>query len=658
MRYFTCFIFSILISLLSLDAGAAAERRLALVIGVQSYQFLPPLRNTVSDAELIGERLRAVGFEVDPILKDPSKDELSRAVRDFARKIEQAGEDAKALVFYSGHGVQDDSHVNYLLAKDADVRSQVDLVTEGFSLDLLLKTLEKARPRIAFAILDACRDNPLPATATRGSARGLALPEEQPVGIFIVYSTAPGRTAVDGPPGGHSPFAEALGELITSSEMEATPLFKLVANRVYQKTASGASSEGQLPWTTGQYVGDFYFKSLSSAGSSPPAPPQPTSTPSAAVPSPPPTAPQPGASAPANADDAGEIEFGRAVVANTVTAYENWIRDYPNHPKKPNAFALLKRLREEELWKRAKIAVSTEDRIGVLDQLVAAYPDGVYAEKAKEERSRLTAAAPPAQTLPARYQPSSSPAGASLERYEGKDAPGSDLGHWVEDVSEQQCERQCLADRACVGFTYNLRRSVCIEKAAIRHLTPAADAAVTVVIPDRTAAPSVERPGEAESAGVKRYTGMDAPGYDRGAWIRNVNDESRCRQICEASPDCAGYTYNIDRRVCIPKTRIGDLKPSREPAVTGVLTGRKPGATAPQRASVIRYHDGMDAPGHDIKPWLAGVSQMECEQRCLSQPGCAGLTYNLKRSTCILKDRIGALVPSRDPATTAEIGGR
>lgn len=647
-RFFLWFVFILI-------AGgsncSATERRLALVIGVQSYQHLPTLRNTVADAELIGNKLTSVGFEVDKVLKDPSKDELSRAVRDFARKIEQAGEDTKALVYYAGHGVQDDSHVNYLLAADADAKSQIDLPTEGFSFDALLKILEKARPRIAFAILDACRDNPLPTTPSRGGGRGLAITEDQPVGVFIVFSTAPGRTAMDGPPGSHSPFAEAFAEILSTSIVEATPLFKLVANRVYEKTTAASAGEGQLPWTTGQYVGDFYFKldPKASVSTETPAPPASASIASA------PTA--------ANVQDVGEIEFGRAVIANTVAAYENWIKDFSSHPRKPNAFALLIRLREEELWKRAKIAVSTEDRIGVLDQLINAYPDGVYAEKAKGLRGVLLTNLQPAlvaDTPKIVQEPLIS--NAFLERHDGMDAPGGDLGHWIENASEEQCERLCLSDQACVGFTYNRLRAVCIRKAAIRHLTAAADAAITVVVANRTAAPSIERREERDEAsvGVQRYTGMDAPGDDRGAWLRNIANENRCRQICFSASSCVAYTYNIARRVCIPKTRLGQLTPSAEPAVTGVLTGRRGGAMAVQSRDppAIRYHEGMDAPGYDIRPWRVGVSLSQCEQTCLSDANCAGLTYNRKRSTCILKDHIGALTRAKDPALTAVIGGR
>jgi len=84
-------------------------------------------------------------------------------------------------------------------------------------------------------------------------------------------------------------------------------------------------------------------------------------------------------------------------------------------------------------------------------------------------------------------------------------------------------------------------------------------------------APSFSMTGKPD---VRRHFGMDAPGNDRGSWIRQVGTVDACETLCLADPGCAGYTYNTRRSTCIPKNRIGPLVRHSENPVTGVILGR------------------------------------------------------------------------------------
>jgi uncharacterized caspase-like protein len=197
-------------------SAAQAEKRLALVVGVQGYQNLPKLPNTVADADLIAGKLQSAGFDVE-VEKDVSKTQIQRNIRQFARKIQAAGPDAVALIYYAGHGVQDEKQINYVVGVDAELNSDIDLPIEAVPFDEILHTLEEAKPKLLVAIFDACRDNPLPSSPTRGARRGLAPETELPSGLLIGYSTKPGQAADDGPAGGHSPYAQALAEELDAS---------------------------------------------------------------------------------------------------------------------------------------------------------------------------------------------------------------------------------------------------------------------------------------------------------------------------------------------------------------------------------------------------------------------------------------------------------
>src|SRR3954447_7572765 len=62
--------FLVLLVPLAASGASGQERRIALVIGVSTYQNAPRLANPVNDARAIGESLRRLNFEVTE-LYDP-----------------------------------------------------------------------------------------------------------------------------------------------------------------------------------------------------------------------------------------------------------------------------------------------------------------------------------------------------------------------------------------------------------------------------------------------------------------------------------------------------------------------------------------------------------------------------------------------------------
>src|SRR5215470_1040311 len=99
---------------LLLVSPAAAEKRVALVVGNSAYVSSPALANPVNDAGDVAAALKAVGFEV-VLGTDLAKPAFDAKVRDFVRILEQAD---VALFFYAGHGLQVAGR-NYLVPVDA-----------------------------------------------------------------------------------------------------------------------------------------------------------------------------------------------------------------------------------------------------------------------------------------------------------------------------------------------------------------------------------------------------------------------------------------------------------------------------------------------------------------------------------------------------------
>jgi hypothetical protein len=160
---------------------------------------------------------------------------------------------------------------------------------------------------------------------------------------------------------------------------------------------------------------------------------------------------------------------------------------------------------------------------------------------------------------------------------------------------------------------------------------------------------------------VRWYPDMDAPGNDLGGrdgWVRDVSKADDCVQKCLSDPNCVGFTFNILRHVCIPKSRIAPLIRSEDAAMTGVITDRAAPPTVPTLTARVRQYPNMDASGNDRGEWISGVSIRDCESICVADSGCAGYTYNRQRLTCIPKNFIGGLAPSSEPAVTGIVEGR
>jgi uncharacterized caspase-like protein len=144
--------------LLSALGPAAAEKRVALVIGHSAYQHTAALKNPSNDATDMAATLRQLDFDVIDGT-DLTKDEMEQRNRTFAAKL--TGADV-GLFFYAGHGLQIDGK-NFLAPVDAKLQSDTDLNFEAVEFDLVLKQLGR-NSRISVVFLDACRDNPLATT--------------------------------------------------------------------------------------------------------------------------------------------------------------------------------------------------------------------------------------------------------------------------------------------------------------------------------------------------------------------------------------------------------------------------------------------------------------------------------------------------------------
>lgn len=230
-----------------------AGKRLALIIGNAEYsgKSLVALKNPVNDAVLMSDSLKKTGFEID-LLQNADLRAMKKIVATFAKKVKDAGPDAVALFYYSGHGFQA-NNINYLAPLKAELQDEVDAEFEALSVDWVLARLETAHKGANIVILDACRNTALSRSASAGGGAGLALLKSTPIGSFISYSTAPGSTALDGT-GINSPYTAAIARELIQPGTTIEQVFKNVRRSVVSETDGD-----QVPWDYSSLTSDIVF---------------------------------------------------------------------------------------------------------------------------------------------------------------------------------------------------------------------------------------------------------------------------------------------------------------------------------------------------------------------------------------------------------------
>ena len=180
----------------------------ALVIGNSKYQWEAQLPNVRRDAPDIAKVFQAMGLKTE-LVQDAGHAAMRQALDKFGNNSRGA---PFAAFYFAGHGATW-ARSSYIVPVDTDLGtpSVVQTLISGATV------AEAARQAgHGLMVYDACRNNPADGwrqteaerAAVVGSPQGA--PPARIVNRLTLYSTAPGRVALDGPPGDNSPFAAAL----------------------------------------------------------------------------------------------------------------------------------------------------------------------------------------------------------------------------------------------------------------------------------------------------------------------------------------------------------------------------------------------------------------------------------------------------------------
>jgi uncharacterized caspase-like protein len=216
--------------LITYNGYAAAEKRVALVVGNATYETAP-LTKTLNDAKDVAASLRRLHFDVT--------EAPNLTIVGFDQKLDEFVATAQnadvAIFFFSGHGVQIDKR-GYLAPIDIKFDKSVSSALRQLeSIDDLISRIEGAA-QASVIILDACRDSPLQESARRvwadnsksfNAPKGLPRVAVTGSNTLVVYATTSGETAAEGT-GRNSPFTTSLLSHMETPGLEIESMFKKV----------------------------------------------------------------------------------------------------------------------------------------------------------------------------------------------------------------------------------------------------------------------------------------------------------------------------------------------------------------------------------------------------------------------------------------------
>lgn len=205
----------------------------ALLIANSEYTNFGKLPNPIPDARKLAASLRQIGFQV-VIVEDADREKMLDAIGDFEKRLKASR--GIAFFHYGGHGVQVDGS-NYLIPANADIPDEKRVSTRAVDLGEVMSALDASGSVANIVVLDACRDNPLPAS-TRSATRGLSVVQSKPKNSIIIFAAEAGSKAEDGL------FTPILADAITTPGRTISDVVMQVRREVNVKSG-GTQTPGE-----------------------------------------------------------------------------------------------------------------------------------------------------------------------------------------------------------------------------------------------------------------------------------------------------------------------------------------------------------------------------------------------------------------------------
>jgi uncharacterized caspase-like protein len=156
-----------------------------------------------------------------------------------------------AVLFFSAYAITSDRQ-SYLIPVDAQIWTEADVASNGFSLETILERVHARGAHIQIALLDASRRNPFERHFRRAWA-GLA-PVNSPAGALVMYSAAL-NSVEDEKANSNTDHSLFVSELLKNVGVP-----NLTAEDALNRTrrAIRAATHGeQIPWVSSQLIDEY-----------------------------------------------------------------------------------------------------------------------------------------------------------------------------------------------------------------------------------------------------------------------------------------------------------------------------------------------------------------------------------------------------------------
>jgi formylglycine-generating enzyme required for sulfatase activity/uncharacterized caspase-like protein len=231
----------------------------AIVVGINQYRFLQPLRYAQRDAEAMQRFLAEVGFEqiflftddspeVEGKTTEPFRNNLLRVLRQvFEQPFMRDGDNF--WFFFSGHGIRSREQ-DYLMPLDGDPE---DVEGTGISTHLIANYLRSCGADNAVMLLDACRSE------AKKSGEGIGRQTEaeaRQTGVISIFSCSPEQYSYELEAIEQGAFTLALLEGLGIRGRCATVerLNQYLANRVPELLQQHLGRGRQVPYTIAEPI--------------------------------------------------------------------------------------------------------------------------------------------------------------------------------------------------------------------------------------------------------------------------------------------------------------------------------------------------------------------------------------------------------------------
>jgi hypothetical protein len=225
----------------SFENNGDTVTKIALIIGNTNYEGDLKLKNPINDAELMNKTFNELNFDKIIFKKDLDYNNMRN---DFLEYYDLQLNYGLSIIFFAGHGLQDENGNSYILP--IDFTKDSDIKEDAISVRELVHLYSRNDNNRNLFILDACRQD---------YNSSFSQPNmKEPVNTKLAFSTSFGSLAFDNPELDNSLYSSTLANALKKTNLSIYQVLQSTWSQVYIK-----SKHKQSPAQHFGYILENYY---------------------------------------------------------------------------------------------------------------------------------------------------------------------------------------------------------------------------------------------------------------------------------------------------------------------------------------------------------------------------------------------------------------